>query len=151
MKVRGVQRLGTQLQALGSAQTSVDTGADCFSGRCRGRVDGLKFDRGELAQGALAAFAVVLRLDPGHDREPELLPGAPPPGIENVLLQQRKERLHRSIVPARPDPSHRPGQTMSAQQAPIGRRPELGSAVGVDDGAGRVAKRDGVAQRAEGE
>src|SRR5438067_579939 len=72
--------------AFGAAQTSVDTGADCFSGRCCGRVDGLKLDRAELAQGALATFAVVLRLDPGHDRQPEFLPGSPPPSIENVLL-----------------------------------------------------------------
>lgn len=93
----------------GAAQTSVDTGVDGFSGRCCGCVDGLKLDRCELAQGALSAFAVVLRFDPGHDRQPQLLPGAPPSGIENVLLQQRKERFHRGVVTTGTDPAHRPG------------------------------------------
>ena len=34
-------------------------------------------------------------LDPGDDREPELLPGLPAAPVEDILLQQREERLHR--------------------------------------------------------
>ena len=135
----------------GSVQTSVDTGADCFSGRCCGGVDGLKLDRGELAQPSLPAFAVVLRLDPGHDRQPQFLPGAPPPGVENVLLQQRKERFHRGVVTTGTDPAHRPGKPMAAQQGPVGSRPELSTSVGVDHDIARVAQGNRVAQRADRE
>src|SRR3954453_3908618 len=104
---------------MGSAQTSVDTGADYFSDRRCGRVDGLKLDWGEFAQPSLSAFAVVFRLDPGHDRQPQLLAGAPPTRVKNVLLQQGKERLHRGVVTTRADPAHRPGQPVSAQQTPV--------------------------------
>jgi hypothetical protein len=38
-----------------------------------GTVDGLKLDRGELAEGAVSPSAGVRPLNPGHDRKPELV------------------------------------------------------------------------------
>jgi hypothetical protein len=57
----------------------------------------------------MSAPAVVGALDPGHDLEPEFLPGLPPFLIQDVLLQEREERLHRGVVRAGADPAHRPG------------------------------------------
>ena len=53
-----------------------------------GCVDHLKLDRGELAEGALAPTAVLLGLDPDHDRQTELLACLPALGVQDVLLQQ---------------------------------------------------------------
>jgi hypothetical protein len=51
----------------------------------------------------LASTAVVGVLDPDDDREAEFGAGAPPPAVEDVLLQQIEELLHRSVVGAGPD------------------------------------------------
>jgi hypothetical protein len=51
----------------------------------------------------LASTAVVGVLDPDDDREGEFGAGAPPPAVEDVLLQQIEELLHRSVVGAGPD------------------------------------------------
>ena len=45
------------------------------------------------AQAELAPPAVVGPLDPGDDRNPQLLPGGPRAAVEDVLLQQGEERL----------------------------------------------------------
>lgn len=67
-----------------------------------GLVDGFKFDGGLSTQAALSAFAVVGLLDPGDDRETEVLAGVPALPVQDVLLQEREERLHRAVVCARP-------------------------------------------------
>ena len=36
----------------------------------------------------------------------QVLAGGPPSAVEDVLLQQTEERLHRSVVRAGPDPAH---------------------------------------------
>ncbi|QZQ56706.1 hypothetical protein KZI27_07835 [Curtobacterium sp. TC1] len=52
---------------------------------------------------ALSALSVVDALDPVHDREPQLLTRSPSVPVEDVLLQQREERLHCRVVRALPD------------------------------------------------
>ena len=76
------------------------------SGRVCGSVDCLKLDGSELAEASLTAFAVIGLLDPCHDREPLLLAGRPPVAVEDVLLHECEERLHRGVITARPDPPH---------------------------------------------
>ncbi len=90
----------------GAASGLVDTRGGWFLGRVCGRVDHLKLDRGELAQAALPASAVVLGFDPDHDREAEFLSGLPPLGGQDVLLQQREEALHGGVVAAGTDAAH---------------------------------------------
>src|SRR4051794_33223462 len=51
------------------------------------------------------ALEVVRRLDPGDDRQAELLAGGPAPAAEDVLLQQAEEELHGGVVRAGPDPA----------------------------------------------
>ena len=58
----------------GTAVGLVDTSGEWFSGRVSGRVvDHLVLDRGELAEAALAAPAVVGLFDPGHDCQAQLV------------------------------------------------------------------------------
>lgn len=59
---------------------------------------------------------VVGALDPGHDRQPELLTGGPPMLVENVLLQEREERFHRRVIAHGADPTHRSGQAGSTER-----------------------------------
>ena len=50
----------------------------CGSGRgCDRSVEQFELYRGEPAEGSLASSPVVALLDPGHDREAELLAGGP--------------------------------------------------------------------------
>ena len=55
----------------------------------------------ELVRDSLAATAVVLGFDPGHDRETEFLTVLPTSGVEHVLLRQAEEGLlaERSKMP----------------------------------------------------
>ena len=50
-------------------------------------VYGLKLDRGEFTEAALATPAVVAPLDPDDDRQAQFFPGRPPLPVEDVLLQ----------------------------------------------------------------
>ena len=60
---------------------------------------GLELDRGQPAESVLFSLPVVAALDPGHDRQPQVLPGRPSTLlVEDVLLQQRPERFHRGVV-----------------------------------------------------
>jgi hypothetical protein len=68
------------------------------SGGREGHVYCLKLDRGELAKAALPALPVVSPLDPDHHRQAQFLPGRPPLPVEDVLLQEHEERLHRGVV-----------------------------------------------------
>lgn len=61
--------------------------------------------------GGLASSAVVGLLDPGHDRQAELVAGLPTLAVEDVLLQECEERLHGGLslqAPTRPIEPRRP-------------------------------------------
>lgn len=84
----------------GSAQTLVDGGCAGSCCLCQGVVadEGLVFDRGESSEGALAAAPVVGGFDPGDDRQAQFITGVPALTVQHVLLEQREERFHRSVV-----------------------------------------------------
>ena len=63
-------------------------------------VDRHKLDGGEPSEHLLAPAAVEGPLDPGHDREVQLLAGVPALAVQDVLLEQAEERLHRGVVSA---------------------------------------------------
>src|SRR3954454_20674502 len=94
-------------------------------GRCCGVGECLVFDRCEPSESALPAAAVIRALDPGDDRQAELLTVRPAPPIEHVLLQESEEGLHRGVVSARADPAHRADQAVVYQRADEGVRAEL--------------------------
>ena len=81
-----------------------------------GRVhDGLVFDGGQSTEAGLSATAVVGPLDPGDDRDSEVFSGPPALAIQDVLLQQREEGLHRGVVPGSADFPHRAHEVMTVQ------------------------------------
>ena len=86
MRLHSLNDLQLTLKHAGTAQSLVDTRGLWFSGRVCGCIDCLKCDRGELAQAPLAALAVVLGFDPGHDREPQFFASVPSMGVQDVLL-----------------------------------------------------------------
>ena len=51
-------------------------------------------------------MSVVGPFDPGHDRDAQFLSAGPGAAVEDVLLQQAEEALHRRVVAARRDPAH---------------------------------------------
>src|SRR5665647_1182633 len=107
---------GSCFGAVGTAVGLVDTLGKWFSGRVCGRVvDHLVLDRGELAEGALAAAAAVGPFDPGHDRQAQLVAGGPALAVQDVLLQQGEVGLHGGVVPGRPDPAHGSDQAVDGQ------------------------------------
>src|SRR5699024_1030767 len=101
------------------------------SGReAHGRVhDGLVFDGGQSAQAGLPAAAVIGPLDPGNDRDPELLSGPPALAVQDVLLEQRKEGLHRGVVASGTDLPHRSDEVVTVQSVHELPRPKLRPAV----------------------
>src|SRR5712692_9084100 len=108
--------------------------------------DGLELDRGELAEAALAAPAVVGAFDPVDDLQPQLLSAAPASTVEHVLLEQGEERLHGRVVRAGPGPAHRADESVRTKGPHELGRSELGTAVGVHDRARhRTAERYRVA------
>src|SRR5699024_6037497 len=58
---------------------------------------------------------MIRPLNPCHDRDPQLVPGGPPTAVENVLLQQSEERLHRSVIAGSTDPAHRFDDAVAGQ------------------------------------
>jgi len=79
-------------------------------------VDGeFVLDRGQSAESALPAASVVGAFDPDDDREAELLAAGPALPVEHILLQQREERLHRSVVTGGRDEAHRPRQPVRGE------------------------------------
>lgn len=61
--------------------------------------DGFVLDGGQPAEAVLASAAVVGAFLPGDDRQSQLGAGGPAAAVEDVLLQQREEALHRGVVP----------------------------------------------------
>src|SRR5690606_2322565 len=114
--------------------------------------DGLELNGGQPAEGGLATTAVVGPLDPGHDRDPELLPGGPVPAIQDVLLQQREERLHGRVVPGSTHATHRSDHVVSVQGVDEFPAAKLRSAIRVHDATGDVtAPGDGAVERGDSE
>lgn len=70
-------------------------------------IDRLVLHGGQPAKRELSSPSMVGPLDPRHDREPELLPRRPDAAVQDVLLQQREEALHRGVVPSSTDATHR--------------------------------------------
>src|SRR5271165_4190351 len=69
------------------------------------------------------------------------------PAVEDVLLEQRVEGLHRGVVTGRGDPSHRSPEPGRLEDGPDGPRAELPCSVGVDDhGARGLSAGDRLAQ-----
>jgi hypothetical protein len=62
--------------------------------------DGFELDGRQPTEAGLTATPVVGPLDPGHDRDPQFFASGPDPSVEDVLLQQREEALHRGVVAA---------------------------------------------------
>ena len=89
-----------------------------------GRVhDGLVLDGGQSTQAGLSAASVVSPLDPGggtsrlrgNDRDPQLVSGPPALAVQDVLLEQGEEGLHRGVVPGSTDSPHRSDEVMPVQ------------------------------------
>ena len=76
-------------------------------------------------RGGLPSAAVIGPLDPGHDRDPEILAGGPGPPIESILLQ-REEALHGGIVTGGVDPPHRADQAVASESTHALPGPKLG-------------------------
>jgi hypothetical protein len=66
-------------------------------------------------QASLALAPVAGPLDPGDDRDPQLLSSAPGAAVEDVLLQQCEEALHGGVVASGPDAAHRADQTLPSE------------------------------------
>ena len=77
--------------------------------------DGLVFDGGQSTQTGLSTAAVILAFDPGNDRDPQFVAGPPPLPVQDVLLQQGEEGLHRGVVPSGTDSPHRPDEVVTVQ------------------------------------
>src|SRR5699024_591985 len=88
--------------------------------------EGLVLDGGQSAQASLSATTVVGPLDPDDDRDPYLFSSPPPLSIQDVLLEQREEGLHRRVVPGNADFPHRSDEVMPVQRVHELPRPELG-------------------------
>ena len=69
----------------------------------------------DRAQAGLSAAAVIGPLDPGDDRNPELVSGPPALAVQDVLLEQREEGLHRGVVPGGTDLPHPSDEVVTGQ------------------------------------
>src|SRR5690242_14477112 len=78
-----------------------------------------KLRRGQIAQGGVAADAVVERLDVLEDAGHRLLPSGVQLAVDEFPLQGREEALDRGVVPALGDAAHATGDPVPAEQALI--------------------------------
>src|SRR5699024_357335 len=143
---KALERYGRNSRVKGLPHDQVTVGV---SGReAHGRVhDGLVFDGGQSAQAGLPAAAVIGPLDPGNDRDPELLSGPPALAVQDVLLEQRKEGLHRGVVASGTDLPHRSDEVVTVQSVHELPRPKLRPAVRMHDAASdATAAGSGVVQ-----
>lgn len=79
--------------------------------------DGLELDRGQSAQRGLPSAAVVGPLDPGDDRDSQLLAGRPATPIQDVPLEESEEAFHRGVVTGGADSAHRSDHVVTVQSA----------------------------------
>jgi len=70
---------------------------------------------GQPPESVLSSAAVVGAFYPGDDGEPELVAGGPAAAVEDVLLQEREEALHRGVVGAGADLTHRSSEVVTGQ------------------------------------
>ena len=95
----------------------------------------------------MASTAVIGPLDPGDDRDSQILAGDPDVTVKDVLLQQAEERLHGGVVPGSTDPTHRSDHGMTGKGTYVFPTSKLRSAVGMEHAAGAVTTPgDGVVQ-----
>ena len=59
--------------------------------------------------------SVVGPLDPGDDRDAQLLAGGPGASVEDVLLQQAEERFHSGVVARGANSAHGPDHAVTGQ------------------------------------
>src|SRR3546814_3422146 len=95
-------------------------------------------DLGQSAEAGLAASAVVGALDPGDDREPELVSGGPALTVEHVLLQEREERRHRRVVAGGADLAHRADHAVAGQSPLLPPQPGPAPTVAVEGANGHL-------------
>src|SRR5690606_31578879 len=100
----------------GSAARIGDSGQSRREGDVLGHA-GLELDGRQTAQAGLATSPVVGALDPGDDRDAQLLAGGPGSPVEDVLLQEREEALHRGVVARCADSAHRADHAVAADLA----------------------------------
>jgi hypothetical protein len=68
---------------------------------------GFIFDGCKFSEPSLSSPVVVGSLDPDCDGKSHVLSGEPPLTDKHVLLQQREQRFHCSVIRTRTDPSRR--------------------------------------------
>jgi len=114
--------------------------------------DDFEFDGRQTIQGSLLASAVVGLLDPGHDRDAQLLTGALGAAVEDVLLQQAEEAFPGGVVATGGDLTHRSDQAMVGQGRQEVPAAKLRPAVRVRHTVGDIAvHRNGILERTNGE
>ena len=84
-------------------------------------------------------------LDPDHDRQAQFLSGGPSLPVEDVLMQESEEGLHRGVVAAGADAAHRPSDGVVLQHPDEGIRAKLRAPVRVQNRAVDVALPDPLA------
>ena len=115
-------------------------------------MDHFKLDRSQLAEGALASLTVVVPFDPSRDLRAQLVAIFPRLAVEQILPQEREERLHRRVVTGGGDPAHRSAQAMPAQCLGVGPASKLTTPIAVDHTSCNVASTaDRVLQSSNGE
>lgn len=77
--------------------------------------------------------------DPGDDRDPQLISGAPTAAIEHVLLKQSEEALHGRVVAGRTVAAHRSDHVVATQGVNELAASKLTAAVAVQNATGHVA------------
>ena len=92
----------------------------------------------QSTQPGLSATSVICPLDPGHDRDSQLVASDPPATVENVLLQQGEERFHGRVIARCADSSHRPDDAVTGQSPSEFLRSELAAAVAVPHASAHV-------------
>ena len=92
----------------------------------------------QSTQPGLSATSVICPLDPGHDRDSQLVASGPPATVENVLLQQGEERFHGRVIARCAYSSHRPDDAVTGQSPSEFLRSELAAAVAVGHASGHV-------------
>src|SRR5690554_1989758 len=108
---------------------------------------------GQSAEAGLASAVVVGPFDPGDDLDAELVAGGPAAAVEDVLLEQCKERFHGGVVAGGADLAHGADHPMPGQDPVDLPGAKLAAPVGVKDAASHVtaAACDGHLDRGDDE
>src|SRR5688500_8209655 len=95
----------------------------------------------EVAEGGMAALAVVEDLDVLEDSGSGLLPGGPGLAVQQLGLEGGEEALSDRVVPARAGMADALAQVVSSQPVGVGTGQILGAPISVVDQAGRRTPR----------